>query len=91
MKSKALRIRAREIIAASLAHAMRETESNQRSVAEQTQVKPITIHRWLARETAINVEAILAAPRLAKAFRRELCGEHHDEPAPYVARKRGAK
>jgi hypothetical protein len=85
--AKKSRLQAREFLVTSLRQAMAETNATQLSVANLAEVKPITVHRWLKSETAINVEAILACPGLAKAFRRSLCSEHHDPLPGYVAKK----
>lgn len=84
---RALRLRAREILVASLSRAMNETEATQRSVARLAQVAPVTVHRWLQGETPISVEAVLSCQGLGEAFRRALCTfDHSPTSAPYIAK-----
>jgi hypothetical protein len=84
------RLKARQDVASALHNCLTHTHTDRDDAAKELDVAKRTLAGWLRRETAITVEIILAAPRLAKAFRRELCSEHH-EPLAYVAKKRRAK
>jgi len=97
--SRALRLRARSVLVESLSRAMADTGSTQRAVAEQAEVSPITVRRWLHGETPINVEAVLSCPGIGEAFREHLCIHVHEAPrslpvilrAPKRKTKRGAR
>lgn len=80
-------LKARADISASLVQAMNETGMSHESAARSMSVNARTVGAWARGERPATVEVIMASPRLAKAFRRSLCTEHHD-PLPYVARKR---
>lgn len=83
--------KARKEISGALGRAMAATESSQRSAARVMSMTDRTVRDWLHGVTPVAVERVLAAPRLAKAFRRELCGEHHGQLPGYVAKKKASR
>lgn len=79
--------RARHLIAASLVQAMRAIGASQNVVARWTNKSARTVRNWVHEQNPINVEAVLASPKLGELFRRALCTHEH-APVGYVARRR---
>ena len=79
--------KAHEEIRAAYCNALRERDCKQAQAARGMAVDPDTAANYQHGRTPVDVARVLAYPRLAKAFRRSLCTEHH-EPLPYVAKKR---
>lgn len=69
---------------------MSEVGVSQSGAARWMRVTSRTVRNWLSLASPMNVEAVLASPRLGERFRRALCTHEH-APVGYVARKRSAK
>jgi hypothetical protein len=81
--------KARALLRGALAHALAKTAESHASAARWLGVSEHTIARWLAERSPINVEKVLASPRLATAFREHLCTHSHEQrPVAYQARRR---
>jgi hypothetical protein len=86
-------VKAHEEIHAAYCNALRETACTQARAARGMGVDPDTAANYEHGRTPVNVARVLAYPRLRKAFRRHLCGDHHDSLPGYVVSKkrRGSK
>jgi len=86
------RAKARALLSGCLAQAIGETAPSHEAAARWMFVDASTIRRWLRSTVAINVEAVLASPKLGAAFRRALCvHDHSTHAASYVATRRSAR
>lgn len=85
--ASARRAIARSEIATAFNAALSETATSHEEAARAIGVAKRTIGAWVRKERSLDVESILATPRLAKCFRRALCTEHHEPLVGYVARK----
>lgn len=72
------RQRARALLAIALAESMKEVGASQSAAGRWTGVDARTIRSWLHGERPINVERVLASPKLGAAFVEYLRGK---EPA----------
>jgi len=79
--------KARQEIAGSLGRALVQTRCSQPAAARSMAVGERTVRDWLHGVTPVNVERVLASPRLARAFRQDLCVHRHDSVG-YVAKGR---
>jgi len=61
--------------------------SSQLAVAERIGVTEKTVRRWIKGRTPLDLELVLAAPRIGRRFRELLCIHSHDD-FPYIARRR---
>lgn len=78
---------ARAEISAALHSSLTDAVMSHEEAARVLGVDKRTVGAWARRERPVNVEVVLAAPRLALSFRRALCTEHH-APVGYIAKKR---
>lgn len=84
------RRRARYLIAGCLVDTVAEVSGSRVAAARALGVAEKTVRNWINRKRPVNVEVVLAAPRIGPRFRELLCVHAHEE-FPYVARKRGPK
>lgn len=78
---------ARSDLATSLLRAISETGLSQEGAARVIGVAKRTVGAWVRCEREMNVEAVLATPRVGHAFRVALCAHDHPESRAYMARK----
>ena len=78
---------ARSDLATAFLRAVSETGSSQEKAARAMGVAKRTVGAWMRGERSMNVEVVLATPRLGHAFRVALCAHKHEEPLAYVASK----
>lgn len=82
-------LKARQTIATAFVQCLVETRTSQEVAARTLQVTKRTVGSWARGTGPLSVERVLAAPRLAKAFRDSLCSyDHSPHSAPYVAKRR---
>ncbi len=75
------RKKARALLSTSFVLALSELGVSHSGAARTLRVDKKTVARWVNMRSPINVEAVLAVPRLGSAFRRALCTIDHVEPA----------
>jgi len=84
----------RQLIAAALLRSISVQGATNAAAAKWIGISPRTMHSWVHCARPVNVEAVLACPQLAEAFRVELCIHDHGVGSrAYVAKKtrRGLK
>jgi DNA-binding transcriptional regulator YdaS (Cro superfamily) len=64
--------------------------TSQAEAARRIGVTEKTVRRWIKLRTPLDIELVLAAPRIGRRFRELLCIHTHDD-FPYVARKRARR
>jgi hypothetical protein len=83
--------KSRQTIATCFVQCLTETGTSQERAARAMGITKRTVGAWSRCERPITVERVMAAPRLAKAFRDALCTHDHDAPVPYIASKAAGK
>lgn len=83
--------KARSDLAIALLRAVTEIGSSQEKAARAMGVAKRTVGAWVRCERSMNIEVVLATPRIGHAFRVALCAHEHDEPLAYAAHKRSRK
>jgi len=86
-------LKSRQSIATSFVQCLTATGTSQSVAARVMGLTKRTVGSWARAERPIMVERVLAAPRLASAFRDQLCSyDHGSDSAGYVLKKpRGSK
>jgi hypothetical protein len=72
---RGVKAEARALLSKALAEALRDVGASQGAAGRWMGVAERTVGSWVRGETAISVEALLASPKLGKAFLARLCGK----------------